>query len=110
MSIFSKKAAALVCVLVSGFSGISYAADAAVQAPAVPAVTQQAVEQTSININNASAQEIAAALKGVGLSKAQAIVDFRTLNGSFLQLEEITQVKGIGDSTLAKNKDKIRFQ
>ncbi|HBF07664.1 MAG TPA: hypothetical protein DHW71_14770 [Gammaproteobacteria bacterium] len=109
MSIFSKKTAALLCVLASGFSGASFAADAAQPAQAAPAATQQ-VEQASININSATAQEIASALKGVGLSKAQAIVDFRTLNGSFLQLEEITQVKGIGASTLEKNKDKIRFQ
>ena len=60
-----------------------------------------------VNINAASASEIAAALKGVGLSKAEAIVAFRTQNGKFKNASDIVQVKGIGNSIYEKNKADI---
>ena len=59
---------------------------------------------TPVNINTASAAEIAAALNGVGLSKAQAIVDYRDQYGQFNRADEIVFVRGIGDSTYEKNK------
>ncbi len=69
----------------------------------------QAPQVKTLNINAATAEEIAAQLKGVGLTKAQAIVAFRDLNGPFMSLEEITQVKGIGAATVEKNKEVIQF-
>ena len=60
-----------------------------------------------VNINKASAGEIASALKGVGESKAQAIVDFRKKNGKFKTPIDITKVKGIGASTFEQNKKDI---
>lgn len=59
---------------------------------------------TPVNINAASASEIAAALKGIGQSKAEAIVAFRTENGKFKKASDIVQVKGIGNSIYEKNK------
>lgn len=56
-----------------------------------------------VNINTASAQEIADALKGVGPSKAAAIVEYREKNGPFQSVEDLVQVKGIGPSTLQSN-------
>ena len=60
-----------------------------------------------VNINRASAEEIAGALNGIGLAKAQAIVDYREAHGLFTQADEIVYVQGIGDSTYLKNKDDI---
>ena len=60
-----------------------------------------------VNINTASAQEIAQALNGIGLSKAQAIVEYREAYGLFNEADEIVYVRGIGDSTYQKNKDDI---
>ena len=56
-----------------------------------------------ININTADAEAIATALKGVGLKKAQAIIEYRKTYGPFHDVEELTEVKGIGKSTLEKN-------
>ena len=36
-----------------------------------------------VNVNTATAEEIAQALKGVGLKKAEAIVAYRKSNGQF---------------------------
>ena len=60
-----------------------------------------------VNINTADAAEIAAALNGVGLSKAQAIVDYREAYGQFSQANEIVFVRGIGESTYENNKSDI---
>ena len=60
-----------------------------------------------VNINTAQASEIADALNGIGLSKAQAIVDYRSAYGDFSQADEIVFVRGIGESTYEKNKSDI---
>lgn len=60
-----------------------------------------------VNINTATAEEIADALNGIGIKKAQAIVDYREKNGAFSTAEDLTQVKGIGDKTVEKNKADI---
>tara|TARA_R110000796_G_scaffold74194_5_gene166671 strand:+ start:5081 stop:5329 length:249 start_codon:yes stop_codon:yes gene_type:complete len=64
----------------------------------------------SVNINTASADEIAEVMQGVGAAKAQAIVDYREQNGAFTSVEGLTAVKGIGPSTLANNSDRIELE
>jgi len=60
-----------------------------------------------VNINTASAEEIAAALNGIGPSKAQAIVEYREAYGEFSRADEIVFVRGIGTSTYETNKADI---
>lgn len=60
-----------------------------------------------VNINTASAEEIAEALNGVGIAKAQALVAYRTANGQFASSAQIVEVKGIGKATFEKNKEDI---
>ena len=60
-----------------------------------------------VNINTADANSIARELQGVGIAKAQAIVDYRAKNGDFAAPEDILNVKGIGQSILEKNKNDI---
>lgn len=63
--------------------------------------------QQRVNINTADAPTIAGALDGVGLKKAEAIVAYREANGRFNAPAELTKVKGIGASTVARNEGKI---
>jgi len=56
-----------------------------------------------ININTASLEELMT-IKGFGKTKAQSIIDYRTKNGNFINIEDIKNVKGIGDSTYDKIK------
>jgi competence protein ComEA len=60
-----------------------------------------------VNVNTATAEEIAGNLKGIGLSKAQAIVAYREANGAFTHVDELVNVKGIGLKTLDQNRDMI---
>lgn len=56
-----------------------------------------------VNINKASAQAIAHHLSGIGIKKAEAIVKYRDDNGVFESVDDLTEVKGIGEKLLAKN-------
>lgn len=60
-----------------------------------------------VNINKASAEEIASALNGIGQSRAEAIVVWREHNGGFKNAEDIMQVKGIGKAIYEKNRKDI---
>ena len=53
-----------------------------------------------VNLNTATAEQLDT-LPGIGPVTAQAILDWRTQNGSFTSVEELLEVSGIGDATLA---------
>ena len=59
-----------------------------------------------ININTADEKELDS-LPGVGPAKAQDIISYREENGGFQSIEDIKNVKGIGESSFEKLKDKI---
>lgn len=65
--------------------------------------------EITVNINQASAEELADLLQGIGLKKAQAIVSYREQNGNFSSAEGLTSVKGIGLATVEKNRDRIQL-
>ncbi len=60
-----------------------------------------------VNVNTASAEELAEALKGVGMSKAEAIVNYRNEYGEFKHIDELVNVKGIGIRTVDINREYI---
>ena len=60
-----------------------------------------------VNVNSANAEEIAEALKGVGMTKAEAIVNYRHENGEFKHIDELVNVKGIGIRTVDINREYI---
>ena len=68
-----------------------------------PAISE---EIKIININTASKEELVS-LNGIGDAKAQAIIDYRKTTGLFATIEEIKNVKGIGEAIFAKIKDYI---
>jgi len=61
-----------------------------------------------VNVNTADAETIAAELNGVGLSKAQAIVEYREKHGPFKTPDDLSLVKGIGERTVDKNRADIQ--
>ncbi len=63
-----------------------------------------------IDINKASAQEIATSLDGIGDKKAEEIVKYREKHGDFKSIDELSNVKGIGMKTLEKNKNNIKLK
>lgn len=69
-----------------------------------------ATNLNAVNINTASVAEIQDKMIGIGAKKAQAIVDYRTKNGAFVSIEQLTEVSGIGRATLEKNRDRLVLQ
>ena len=86
-------------VVVLSFSGLALAEG--------PSDDRAPVQGITVNINSADAEVIAEILKGIGLKKAQDIVAWREKHGKFTSLDQLTEIKGIGEATLAKNADRI---
>jgi len=72
----------------------------------IGALSLNAAETAKVNINTASAEELAQ-LKGIGPSHAAKIVAYREKNGPFKMPEELIQVSGIGQKTLDANQEII---
>lgn len=99
--------AALVAIL--AVSSTFTSADALANQPDTKAQQQLAKQidiSESININHASVEQLSA-LKGVGVKRAQAIVEYREQHGNFGSLEELLNVKGIGEKVLANNRTRL---
>lgn len=76
------------------------------QTSAIAADSQKSTVETvsTININTASAKELSEALSGVGIKRAESIVQYRQNHGNFSSVEQLMAVKGIGEKVLEKNK------
>lgn len=70
-------------------------------APALPAA-----EGGAVNLNTATEEELVA-LPGIGPSKAKAILEYRAAH-PFESVEELKNVRGIGDHTFESLKGKIQ--
>ena len=66
--------------------------------PAAPAAV--------VNLNTATAAQIAT-LPGVGEKAAARIIEYREKNGGFKKIEELMNVKGIGEKSFLKLKPLI---
>jgi competence ComEA-like helix-hairpin-helix protein len=60
---------------------------------AAPAAT---AASGSVNVNSATAEQIAL-LPRVGIKAAQRIVEYRKANGNFKRIEDVMEVKGVGE-------------
>jgi competence protein ComEA len=65
-----------------------------------PAVT------TPVNLNTATAADLQA-LPGVGAATARLIIEHREKNGGFKKIEELMNIKGIGEKSFLKLKPMV---
>jgi competence protein ComEA len=68
----------------------------------------KSVHTGPININRATAKQLDA-LDGIGPVIAQRIVDYRKKNGSFISIDDLQKVSGIGAAKFAQIKAKVRI-
>ncbi len=88
-----------------------FASSAVIAAPAADSVDAKATKTTvsvqkTLNINTAD-EAAFEALKGIGDSKAKAIIAYRKANGNFKSVDDLTNVQGISDKLLAKIRDEL---
>ncbi|WP_266160100.1 ComEA family DNA-binding protein [Dyella silvatica] len=71
------------------------------------ALALPAFAATPVNVNKANAETIAQSLDGIGPSKAKAIVAWRDEHGPFKSVDDLIQVKGIGEATLERIRSSV---
>ena len=71
-----------------------------------PPVAATVVSTEIINLNTATVAQIAT-LPGIGAKTADLVVQYRTKNGPFKKIEEIMNVRGIGEKSFLKIKDRL---
>ena len=75
-----------------------------------PTISWAGEEMVVINLNQATAEQMADGLVGVGMAKAQRIVQYRETYGPFVAVDELTEVQGIGQALLEKNRQKLTLE
>lgn len=97
------------CILLSSitFSGLSFADNLSNEVTKNEVTQKEQQQLIQVNINTATAEELAKVLTGIGISKAKKIVEYREKFGSFVSIEQLKEVSGIGQATLDKNVGKI---
>jgi competence protein ComEA len=97
---------ALLFTTIAGMSLLA-TANETTKVPATEPVAQQVAELNPINLNTADAETLQRELSGVGAVKAQAIVAYRDTHGEFASVDELLEVKGIGEALLERNRGKL---
>ena len=99
-SMLSIVAVASLAAAVPSGAAVDQSKPAAAQAPAKAAST------AIVNINTATAAELDG-LPGIGAKTAALIVEYRQKNGPFKKIEELMNVRGVGEKNFLKLKDHI---
>ncbi len=63
----------------------------------------------AVNVNTASASDLAASLPGIGETKAKAIVDYRKKYGKFKSAKDLEKVTGLGEKSVSSMKKYLKF-
>jgi len=61
----------------------------------------------AVNINTADKEALMTSIKGVGETRADAIIAYREQNGDFKSVEDLSEVRGVGPSIVEKNMDNL---
>lgn len=64
----------------------------------------------AVNINKADAITLAESLDGIGQKRAEAIVEYRSQNGPFTSLDQVSDVAGIGEKIVERNSEFIQME
>lgn len=90
----------MVLLVVVALAGLSPVTVLAAENPAATQVTK------TIHLNKATAEQLQV-LPGVGPALSERIVLYRTENGPFRSVDQLTEVRGVGKATLAKFRNQL---
>ncbi|MHC6224587.1 ComEA family DNA-binding protein [Pseudomonas sp. X10] len=107
----------LTYLLLPLFAGLSFSLNAAPNTAVAPAtelattlVSDSQSQSAKLDLNKADAPTLQAQLNGIGKAKAEAIVAYREANGPFASVDELLEIKGIGNALLERNRDKLMVE
>lgn len=92
-------AAALLCALIIGYNAY-YVPDAPLSQPSFSESASSAAEK--LDLNTATAAQLAETLPGIGAEIAERIVSYREANGPFASVDDLKNVEGIGEKKLGQ--------
>jgi competence protein ComEA len=102
MNRFRKVAALIVCGFALAAPSPSGAAPRAEQQSPQPSTTAAAAK-SALNLNAATVDQLVT-LPGIGPKTAERIIEYRTKSGGFKRIEDLMNVKGIGEKSFLKLK------
>jgi competence protein ComEA len=73
----------------------------------LPGNKQPPLVTHKIDINNADLATLIGSVKGIGKKRAEAIISYRTSHNGFKSLQELSEVKGLGQRFVSANRDKL---
>ena len=97
----------LLLALLSAFSLPSFAASSKPGDELPTTVVGAQMSTGTVNLNSADAATLQASLAGIGKAKAEAIVAYREANGAFASVDELLEVKGVGQALIERNREKL---
>jgi competence protein ComEA len=83
--------------------GLGVAAQAGQESPRRNAPVAKASAASPVNLNTASVAQLET-LPGIGKSTAERILEFRQKNGGFKKVEDLMNVRGVGEKSFLKLK------
>jgi len=93
-------------IIMAAIAAIALSASAA-GAQARPGTSQPvATASAPVNLNTATAAQLAT-IPGVGEKTAERIIEYRQKNGAFKKIEELMNVRGVGEKSFLKMKPLI---
>jgi competence protein ComEA len=100
-----RRVTSVIGILVAALVLVSASAFAQAQ-PRKASTKAAATASSPVNLNTATAAQLET-LPGIGAASAKRIVEYREKNGAFKKIEELMNVKGIGEKSFLKLKPLI---
>jgi competence protein ComEA len=94
------------CLLCGAFPAMAQKANDAPAASPAKAAPAAAAQAGKVNLNSATAEQLTT-IPGIGPAMAKRILEYRAKSGKFNRIEEIMNIKGIGEKKFQQIKDRL---